>query len=294
MHRPAHASKVPALPVDSCPGGLASKPRCKRPRACAAPPAQLPWRGSARALQTFTPRPAAAAAPSNVARRIRVARGASAASADSAAPGGRKRHADQAALPSSHLCPGRAPPLASTPAPPCRLDILRKVVPHRDRANTAAFLEEVIAYVLGLKKRLAEVEGVSEADLQVPAVDVQPVLNGTAVTASALPAPATVMGNPTASSSATPQGGEHRPGGTAMGGPVPMGAVAVPAGGMPHMMPPFRDVAIGGPAEQDAVGGVAKGLNTARGLPTPAMNPNQVRRRAPRSAPPRMCAAAGR
>ncbi|KAK9915087.1 hypothetical protein WJX75_004589 [Coccomyxa subellipsoidea] len=39
-----------------------------------------------------------------------------------------------------------------------RLDRLRQVVPHAERANTASFLEEVITYIQGLQKRIAELE----------------------------------------------------------------------------------------------------------------------------------------
>lgn len=39
-----------------------------------------------------------------------------------------------------------------------RLDKLREVVPHSERANTASFLEEVIHYVTGLQKRVQELE----------------------------------------------------------------------------------------------------------------------------------------
>jgi hypothetical protein len=153
-------------------------------------------------------------------------------------------------------------------------------VPHRDRANTAAFLEEVISYVLGLKKRLAELEGTAEADLQVPQVDIQPVLAGGPVAIGSAAPHSTVIGNPTASTSATAQHGvEAGVGPTAMGGPIPMGCVTVPGGAiLPHMMPAFRDMAMGGQAEVDTVTDLAKGLSTARGLPTTALgtNPNQV------------------
>jgi hypothetical protein len=162
----------------------------------------------------------------------------------------------------------------------CRLDALRKVVPHRDRANTAAFLEEVISYVLGLKKRLSELEGIPEADLQVPLVDTQPVLAGEAVAVGSAAPPSTVVGNPTASTSApAQQGAEAGVGPTAMGGPVPMGGVPMPGGAiLPHMMPALRDMTMGGQADTDTVTGLAKGLNTSRGLPATALgaNPNQV------------------
>eukprot|EP00798_Chlamydomonas_sp_ICE-L_P019475 gene19475-26136_t len=39
-----------------------------------------------------------------------------------------------------------------------RLDLLRKLVPHAERSNTACFLEEVIKYVDSLKRRINELE----------------------------------------------------------------------------------------------------------------------------------------
>lgn len=39
-----------------------------------------------------------------------------------------------------------------------RLELLRKIVPHAERANTACFLEEVIKYIDSLKKRIADLE----------------------------------------------------------------------------------------------------------------------------------------
>lgn len=42
--------------------------------------------------------------------------------------------------------------------PPCRLDLLRKIVPHAERANTACFLEEVIKYIDSLKRRNEDLE----------------------------------------------------------------------------------------------------------------------------------------
>ena len=49
-----------------------------------------------------------------------------------------------------------------------RLDALRLLVPHAERANTASFLDEAISYIKGLQKRIAELEGRSS----VPAPDV--------------------------------------------------------------------------------------------------------------------------
>ena len=40
----------------------------------------------------------------------------------------------------------------------CRLDQLRTIVPHAERANTAAFLEEVINYIGSLKDHVKELE----------------------------------------------------------------------------------------------------------------------------------------
>ena len=39
-----------------------------------------------------------------------------------------------------------------------RLDLLRKIVPHAERANTACFLEEVIKYIDRLKRRNEDLE----------------------------------------------------------------------------------------------------------------------------------------
>ena len=147
----------------------------------------------------------------------------------------------------------------------CRLDVLRKVVPHRDRANTAAFLEEVISYVLGLKKRLAEAEGVAEADLHVPLVDVQSVLEGGDIPESA--APGTVVGNPAASNGAVLRESES---GAAAG----QSAMLAQAG-MQHMMAPqFRDGTMGAAAA--AMGVDQKAMMAAQGMPTPSLNSNQV------------------
>ena len=47
----------------------------------------------------------------------------------------------------------------------CRLDNLRKIVPHSERANTAAFLEEVYNYVEAMQKRVLELEQAQKAKL---------------------------------------------------------------------------------------------------------------------------------
>ncbi|GLC43663.1 hypothetical protein PLESTB_000406000 [Pleodorina starrii] len=44
-----------------------------------------------------------------------------------------------------------------------RLELLRKLVPHAERANTACFLEEVIKYIEALKRRTLELESALEA-----------------------------------------------------------------------------------------------------------------------------------
>ena len=52
-----------------------------------------------------------------------------------------------------------------------RLDRLRQVVPHAERANTAAFLEEVINYIQKLQQRIQELESnlpASDKTLQLP------------------------------------------------------------------------------------------------------------------------------
>ena len=53
----------------------------------------------------------------------------------------------------------------------CRLDRLRQVVPHAERANTAAFLEEVINYIQKLQHQIQELESglpASDKTLQLP------------------------------------------------------------------------------------------------------------------------------
>ncbi len=57
----------------------------------------------------------------------------------------------------------------------CRLDRLRQVVPHAERANTAAFLEEVINYIQKLQRRIQELESglpASDKTLQLPVASV--------------------------------------------------------------------------------------------------------------------------
>lgn len=44
-----------------------------------------------------------------------------------------------------------------------RLELLRKLVPHAERANTACFLEEVIKYIEVLKRRVVELETTLQA-----------------------------------------------------------------------------------------------------------------------------------
>ena len=56
------------------------------------------------------------------------------------------------------LCLLHAGAQASVGSVACRLDRLRQVVPHAERANTASFLEECITYIQNLQKRIAELE----------------------------------------------------------------------------------------------------------------------------------------
>lgn len=145
----------------------------------------------------------------------------------------------------------------------CRLDTLRKVVPHRDRANTAAFLEEVISFVVGLKKRLAELEGVSEDNLSVPQVDVSNILNG----ATNSGGNATVLGNPAVPASTTATSGANADGmHVAMVGGMPGQPMAVQGPVMTGM--PLQE----GVQPDDQ----SKSGMPACGMPAPALNANQV------------------
>lgn len=49
--------------------------------------------------------------------------------------------------------------LLQSPTAIYRLDRLRKIVPHAERANTATFLEEVINYIGQLKAEIATLKG---------------------------------------------------------------------------------------------------------------------------------------
>ncbi|KAK9787467.1 hypothetical protein WJX73_001427 [Symbiochloris irregularis] len=49
-----------------------------------------------------------------------------------------------------------------------RLDRLRACVPHQDRANTAAFLDEVIKYVQSLQQRVRELEAAVGVPSTIP------------------------------------------------------------------------------------------------------------------------------
>lgn len=135
---------------------------------------------------------------------------------------------------------------------------MRKVVPHRDRANTAAFLEEVISYVVGLKKRVADLEGVTEDKISVPQVDVGNMFNGVVATSAGA---ATVLGNPTI------------PTATANAADAMQLAMLDGMGGQPMVSGPI----MAGMPFQDSSGApdLSKGL-PARGMPTPALNANQV------------------
>jgi hypothetical protein len=61
-------------------------------------------------------------------------------------------------MPTRSCC--RALPALPLPAPAlfCRLEALRQLVPHTERANTASFLEEVITHVQLLQGRVAQLE----------------------------------------------------------------------------------------------------------------------------------------
>lgn len=79
------------------------------------------------------------------------------------------------AAPAAAPAAGPAAPPLPAPARPvalrlCRLEALRKVVPHSERANTATFLEDVLKYVQRLERRVAELE--REAGLE-PTVKVR-------------------------------------------------------------------------------------------------------------------------
>lgn len=66
-----------------------------------------------------------------------------------------------------------------------RLELLRKLVPHAERANTACFLEEVIKYIESLKARTMELETLLEAATGKPAP--KPSRPGLSAAASLLP-----------------------------------------------------------------------------------------------------------
>ncbi|CAL5221335.1 g3510 [Coccomyxa viridis] len=87
-----------------------------------------------------------------------------------------------------------------------RLDRLRQVVPHAERANTASFLEECITYIQNLQKRIAELEqlaGLTQATVSHPASTGLPGhLN--------MPVPAQISF----------PGAAQQPGATAMGRPI--------------------------------------------------------------------------
>jgi hypothetical protein len=76
-------------------------------------------------------------------------------------------------------------------------------VPHAERANTASFLEEVITYIQGLQKRIAELEQLTGAAGNP--VTGQAAIGAAALTPASLVAPAAISGAPStaASSQAT-------------------------------------------------------------------------------------------
>lgn len=108
-------------------------------------------------------------------------------------------------------CVSDLPLMLGPRAPPARarrLERLRKIVPHAERANTATFLEEVIKYIEKLQAQVAELTG-------------QP-----------LPTPAAMAPQPTATASQQPSGAaptatvgtgltfKSEPAGTGAEGPV--------------------------------------------------------------------------
>jgi hypothetical protein len=104
-------------------------------------------------------------------------------------------------------------PLSVYPAR--RLDRLRQVVPHAERANTASFLEEVITYIQGLQKRIAELEQAA-AGGQVTA---QPTIGQPATSSPALVAQGGFSDVPRAhqASEAPPPAASHSHGAGAQG-----------------------------------------------------------------------------
>ena len=104
-------------------------------------------------------------------------------------------------------------PLSLHPAR--RLDRLRQVVPHAERANTASFLEEVITYIQGLQKRIAELEQAA-AGGQVIA---QPTIGQPATSSAAVATQGGFSAVPraTQASEAPPTAGSHSHGAGAQG-----------------------------------------------------------------------------
>ena len=70
-----------------------------------------------------------------------------------------------------------------------RLDLLRKMVPHTERSNTACFLEEVLKYIDALKSRVVELESTLQA-IQSGKNGPSPLMSGTSA------APAVRSGRP--------------------------------------------------------------------------------------------------
>ena len=111
------------------------------------------------------------------------------------------------------------------------------------------------------KKRLAELEGVSEDNLSVPQVDVSNILNG----ATNSGGNTTVLGNPAVPATATATSGAadmH----VAMVGGMPGQSMAVQGPVMTGM--PLQD---GSQPEDPTKAGMA-----VNGMPAPALNANQV------------------
>lgn len=120
----------------------------------------------------------------------------------------------------------------------------------------------MISYVVGLKKRLAELEGVSEDNLSVPQVDVSNILNGTTNSGGNT----TVLGNPAVPATATATSGAADGMHVGMVGGMQGQPMAVQGPVMTGM--PLQE----GVQQDDP----AKAGMPARGMPAPALNANQV------------------
>jgi hypothetical protein len=122
-------------------------------------------------------------------------------------------------------------------------------------------LEEVISYVVGLKKRLAELEGVSEDNLTIPQADVSNILNG--VTNSG--GNTTVLGNPAVPPTTTATSAAD-------------GMHVTMVGGMPGQAMAVQGPVMTGMPLQDGRGqdNQSKPGMSVHGMTAPALNANQA------------------